>query len=757
MAASSGMCVACGARIPAGALACPRTPSGVGQGALVRRWMTATCQPPLVGRASHLARLRDFSVEVRRGLGRAVWLVGEAGLGKSRLKDALVEQLASDGFEVWEGSGLALPGMPGGAFRELLEATRGLRPPPGVGWVSSADAELLARFLEGRERQGVPASLAAERIALFDALCHALMPHRRPRLLVLEDWQHADPFSHALIEVLVSRLSHTPLFLLALQRPGGTAPVPLSGEVLTVAPLSAREATSLLEQRVHSSSVPVTPEVGAALLEAGAGHPLHLLHAITLHEERPEAPVPATGEAVLGARLRALSPSQREALQAASGLGPSFPRTVLGALVGGCAPLAPLEAGGWLRAAAGGRYTWAVCLPEGFLGDVASDSHALHRRAAEAHESLPVELRRRASGELSRHWLSADAPERALPHLLELAGWHRAALETDFALGVYRFALGLALGLEPATSLDWQRMLWERMGDAHRLAGAREDAEYAWRTARTLDAREPSPSLGDRARRIHKLGSVLFALGRFEEVLALADEGQREGVQAMPTLAAGLEAHAALALCGLGRFEQASTRLRLARERLRLAPPESGPARASVEAALHRAMGNVLMGQGEPERATAEYLAVLRWSEVSGDTWEHSTALLHLGDAHARAGDRERATHFFQLALELESRTGDRWGMAHTHHGLALLHTQADAPELAKEDAVRGLQLASMLGDRKLKSRLRFALGRAQLRLGELEEAGKQLQLAAQDAAAVGARTEQLQAEAALRVLGTRR
>ncbi|MCY1014957.1 AAA family ATPase [Pyxidicoccus sp. MSG2] len=723
----------------------------------MRRWMTATCQPPLVGRASHLVRLKDLAVEVRRGLGRAVWLVGEAGLGKSRLKNALVEQLASDGFEVFEGSGLALPGMPGGAFRELLEATRGLRPPPGVGWVSSADAELLARFLEGRERQGVPASLSAERTALFDALCHALMPHRRPRLLILEDWQHADPFSHALIEVLVSRLSHTPLFLLALQRPGGTAPVPLSAEVVTVGPLSDDEATALLEQRVRSSCAPVTPEVRAALLEAGAGHPLHLLHAITLQEERPELPVPGTGGAVLGARLRALSATQREALQSASVLGPSFPRTVLGALVGGCAPLAPLEAGGWLRAAAGGRYTWAVCLPEGLLGDVAPDSHALHRRAAEAHESLPVELRRRACADLSRHWLSADAPERALPHLLELAGWHRAALETDFALGVYRFALGQALGLEPAASLDWQRVLWERMGDAHRLAGAREDAEYSWRTSRTLDAREPVPPLGDRARRLHKLGSVLFALGRFEEVLVVAEEGQREGVQSLPTLAAGLEADAALALCGLGRFEQARTRLRLARERLRLAPPESGPARAAVEAALHRAMGNVLMGKGQPEQATAEYLAVLRWSEVSGDTWEHSTALLHLGDAHARAGDRERATHFFQLALELESRTGDRWGMAHTHHGLALLHTQADAPELAKEDAVRGLQLASMVGDLKLKSRLRFALGRAQLRLGELEEAGKQLQLAAQDAAAVGARTEQLQAEAALRVLGTRR
>ncbi|MCP3142642.1 AAA family ATPase [Pyxidicoccus xibeiensis] len=719
----------------------------------MRRWAPTVCQPPLVGRGPQLGRLMALAAEARRGLGHAVWLVGEAGLGKSRLKDALVERLAGEGFEVWEGSGMALPGTPAGPFRELLDATRGLQPPTGVGRVSSSEAELLGRFLEGRERQGVPASLAAERTALLDALCHALMPHRRPRLLVLEDWQHADPLSHALIEALVGRLLHTPLLLLVLQRPGGTAPVPVSATVLSVEPLGPEEASSLYAQRLPSHAE-VSPDMREGLLRCAAGHPLHLLHAITLHEEQPEAEAPRTGAEALTARLESLSPVQREALQAASVLGPSFPRPVLGALVGGYTPLAWLEVGGWLRAVAGGRYTWAASVLE---HEAAPDAPALHRRAAEAYEALPVELRRRCCVELARHWLSAGLPERALPHLLELAGWHRAALEPVTALGVYRFSIGMALGLEPETSRAWLRVLWEHMGDAHRLAGERPEAEYAWRNARSLDTQGRAPAPEDRARRLDKLASVLLSLGRHEEVVALGEEGHREGLEAVPTLAAALDAHASLALCALGRFEQARTRLRLARERLRLAPQETGPTRASVEAALHRAMGDVLMGLGQPEQATLEYGAVLRWSERSGDTWEHSIALFSLGDAHARAGDRERATHFFQLALDVKSRTGDRWGMAYTHHGLALLHTQADAPELAKEDAVRGLQLAAVLEDGRLKSLLRCVLGRAQLRLGELEEAGRQLQLAAQEAAAAGARPEQLQAEAALRALDARR
>ncbi|NOJ83951.1 AAA family ATPase, partial [Myxococcus xanthus] len=266
------------------------------------------------------------------------WLMGEAGMGKTRIKDAFVERLASDGFEVWEGSGLALPGAPAGIFRELLDATRALSPPAGTGRVSSADAERIQRFLEGRERQGIPASLASERTALFDSLCHALMPHRRPRLLVLEDWQHGDALSHALVEELVSRLSHTPLLLLALQRPSGTAPAPLTAEVLTVGRLGPAESAALLEGRLRNRGT-LTLAARVELLRGSAGHPLHLLHAVTLHEEQPEREVPLTGEAVHAARQALLPPAQREVLRAASVLGPSFPRAVLVALAGGVGPV----------------------------------------------------------------------------------------------------------------------------------------------------------------------------------------------------------------------------------------------------------------------------------------------------------------------------------------------------------------------------------------------------------------------------------
>ncbi|MFP2962272.1 AAA family ATPase [Myxococcus sp. 1LA] len=523
-----------------------------------------------------LKRLMGLAEDVRRGLGRAVWLMGEAGMGKTRLKDAFVERLVSEGFEVWEGSALALPGAPAGIFRELLDATRALSPPAGTGRVSSADAERIQRFLEGRERQGVPASLVSERTALFDSLCHALMPDRRPRLLVLEDWQHGDPLSHAVVEELVSRLSHTPLLLLALQRPGGTAPAPLTADVLTVGRLGLAESAALLEGRLRSRA-PLAPAVRETLLRGSAGHPLHLLHAVTLHEEQPEQAVPLTGEAVLAARQALLPPAQREVLRAASVLGPSFPRAVLVALAGGVGPLALLESGGWLCSVSGGRYTWAV---EPSLGEDLLPESALptaHRRAAEAYEALPEPLRHRACMELTRQWLSAEDSVRALPYLVALAGWHLSALEPGPAMAVYRFALGLTDTLPADTAREWRRRLWEYMGDAHRLAGEAAEAETAWRTARELDDEGLASPASDRARRLFKRASVVLALGRPEEVLGLDREGRRDCLSTAPLMSVSMDALCSLALCALGRFEEARARIVLAREQLQLAGKEDGP------------------------------------------------------------------------------------------------------------------------------------------------------------------------------------
>ncbi|NTX58919.1 hypothetical protein HR086_47315, partial [Myxococcus sp. CA039A] len=203
---------------------------------------------------------------------------------------------------------------------------------------------------------------------------------------------------------------------------------------------------------------------------------------------------------------------------------------------------------------------------------------ALHRRAAEAYEALPAEARRRACAEVVRHWLAAKVPQRALPHLLEVAAWNLAALEPAAALGVYRVALDVAASLSLDAARQWSRVLWERIGDAHRLAGERAEAESAWRIAISLEDPRAVLATPEHLHCLRKLAAVVLSLERYEEVVSLG--------QAVGELAAGpdalvctasLDALCALALCGLGRFEEAEARLASARARLLQAPYQEGP------------------------------------------------------------------------------------------------------------------------------------------------------------------------------------
>ncbi|HVE85212.1 MAG TPA: tetratricopeptide repeat protein [Myxococcales bacterium] len=174
---------------------------------------------------------------------------------------------------------------------------------------------------------------------------------------------------------------------------------------------------------------------------------------------------------------------------------------------------------------------------------------------------------------------------------------------------------------------------------------------------------------------------------------------------------------------------------------------------ARAAAALHRSLGNALMGLGDPQRALAEYQAGANACDVAADAWEHSAALYNLGEATAGLGDPERALHYFQQALEAKGRIGDDWGLSYTHAALANLHATVDEPELALEEARRALTLAPT-SDLKLQSTVHRTMGEALLALGHETEARDHLQVAVEAASQVGAAPELEAARSALLRVG---
>ncbi len=263
-----------------------------------------------MGRDDELAVLDDALDAVATGADRVLVLLGEAGIGKTRLLELAVEEARRRGFESRRGRATEHEGdVPLALFGGLSGA-----PPAGA-----------------QERWRLFRDLAAD----FDR-----GPGEPPSLIALDDVHWADPASLELLDTLVRRPpAGAHLVLLAL-RPGQVA------DGLVAAARSAARAADLLELQ------PLTPEQSlellsgltaperAQLFEASGGNPLLLTE---LHRAGPGAPLPSGIVAAVSGELRHLAAPARELVEAGAVLGDPF-------LVDVAADVAELAPAAWSSA-----------------------------------------------------------------------------------------------------------------------------------------------------------------------------------------------------------------------------------------------------------------------------------------------------------------------------------------------------------------------------------------------------------------------
>jgi ATP/maltotriose-dependent transcriptional regulator MalT len=290
--------------------------------------------PALVGRARELEGLRARLVDARR-LGQIALLEGEAGIGKSRLIDEVLDCARDDGYRVLYGKA------------EELERTRPFRALADALPADDPDVAPVAAMLKAVLTPDGPSPfLVAD--AVLDLLEELSM--RSPVVLALDDLQWADPETLVVLGA-AGRLAYAPVFVV-----GALRPTPRTHELdLVLARLRQDGAAHLVLEPLDSLSVSqlvaaaLGGRPGAALLHevAGAGgNPffvLELLHALRedgaieaaaggVELTRPGL-VPAMRFTVVR-RLAALQRETVEALRAASVLGSSFSLADLSAFTG---------------------------------------------------------------------------------------------------------------------------------------------------------------------------------------------------------------------------------------------------------------------------------------------------------------------------------------------------------------------------------------------------------------------------------------
>jgi DNA-binding SARP family transcriptional activator/tetratricopeptide (TPR) repeat protein len=275
-------------------------------------------EAPIVGRAPELAQLEAIFAEVARGSSaRRVVLVGDAGIGKTRLTRAFLEQIGSAAQVL---SGRCPAYGDGAALRPLLQILEQVGPVESV-LKGEPDAERIAtRLREWSFSEPSESFWALRRLLEASAA-------ERPVVLVFEDVHWAASTFLDFVEYLVG-WAVGPLFVLCVARPELLEARPAWREdTIFLEPMSPAEAQQLVAALPESSAL-AEPAVAAAV-EAAEGNPLFLEQLVSFAAEDADESLPPTLEVLIASRVDRLPEQERAVLERASVVGRHFWRSTV--------------------------------------------------------------------------------------------------------------------------------------------------------------------------------------------------------------------------------------------------------------------------------------------------------------------------------------------------------------------------------------------------------------------------------------------
>ena len=280
--------------------------------------------PVVVGRAGELAEVRRLVAAAAAGRGDALAVVGEAGVGKTRLLDATASAATDAGLLVL--SGRAVQG--GGSYRAIAEAVVGRLDAPAVrrsAAVRPYRAALDALFTGGAgPAAGAPVADPAVVLGegLLRVVCALAAPHAGC-LLRLEDLHWADEDTLAVVEYLATAAANRPV-LIALSTRDEPAEAAVTARLRALPGITTVHLRRLREPDVAALAAasrggrPLPPEAVRDLHARSDGLP-YLVEELLAE---PGRDVPPTLAALVAARLDALDGPSRTVLRAAAVLGP---------------------------------------------------------------------------------------------------------------------------------------------------------------------------------------------------------------------------------------------------------------------------------------------------------------------------------------------------------------------------------------------------------------------------------------------------
>ena len=714
---------------------------------------------PVTGRNAVLGVIRKAFSSARGGEGKLVCVVGEAGLGKTRLLEALRD--AAAGFRKLHAACEAYTATtPYALWRELLRESMGFgRDDADDVIVERLHAEVQAKtpdlvpmfpLIAIAFGLDVPPTPEVELLAeqnrraklheTVEAFLAAAMPERA--LIEIENAHQMDEASGDLLAHVATTLGARPWLIAVARRPGDAGFVPAEAPSVVrvdLKPLAASDALRLAQ--LATKDTPLPPHVLHVVATRSGGNPQFLRDLLrTAVASGGVADLPDSAEAAAMTQIDMLEPDVRGVVRRAAVFGLTFHPRMLS----------------WLYDETEGPPPGEDMLaklrdvfdeePDGYL----RFRHSLLRDSA--YEGLPFKLRRKIHGAVAANLeRELDVPEEAADilslHYFE-AGEYRPAWQYSVAAGkraeaVYAYVEAAKMY---ARALDAGRQLNDldhadiapthaALGDAWYQAGEFRKAADAYTGARAVSNGD---TLTD-ARLLFKLSRVEAKLGQCEQALRWAEDA-RAALNGLDGPDAARQSARAGAWCAMVLQTEGRTS-----EALEWAERTIGEAEAAADAeALADAYFVKGWAYGEiPDEQAVDFMQrSLENYQRSGNLVMQAGVLSSLGVVCQWAGRWDEALSYYERGRQDAMKIGDTVGAALARVNIAEILCDRGEWAEAETMLLESLPLWRASQHHYYLGACLLFLGRVSLCRGRLDEAMSRLEEAKSSFVHVGAELE---------------
>ncbi|HEX7321284.1 MAG TPA: tetratricopeptide repeat protein [bacterium] len=706
---------------------------------------------PFIGRQAELQKLRSICNKMYAGQGQVISVIGEAGIGKSKLVYEL-RQLLKAGTCLVEGRGIEyLRASPYGVLKEMLKQMLGIAEDP-----PATASQKIAEYIK---RQGDPGLVRAASLFRYilsleltrdeDNLLESMKPEdrirminealitlfhartiRSPVVIIFEDCHWIDRETADFMRLLAGAVERCRIMVIAIYRPefetGSLAKLRYFNAI-PLKPLNTGDAVSLLRNIMNCECI--DKQLLALLVGKSGGLPFYLHElasnlvqnglitvqdSVAVLKPGKDFVVPRTLDELVMTKIDRLAPPVRAVVDTAAVIGDEFSVRLLDRLMdlGNALPghLSQVCDQGILVPLARSVDQPAADVRYGFRHSIIRDAvynSLLKKEAKKKHFAVATAIENVYAGNLAEYY-------DALAEHFEKGGERSRAVEymgkaADHKKALYLNAAAIALYQNILKSLDMSRakeraLVYEKLGEVYSLIGDYQSALHAYHQVGILKTGESVLKI-----RSHiAVAGVYKNLGTVDAALASLEKASRV-LRAEKNLSADEKSlqkvHILTLECWLtrvkGRVAEAEQKGLEAISMINAQPGAKDYGR--LKRALADAYYNlaiVYCVKGDFEKAIDLCEDTLMIAEELGDRRGKASVYNILGTVYRSQGKYNEAIEAFEMKLKTSAELGDKSGIGIAYSNLGNVYQNRGEYARAIEYFEKHLDICNEVGDK---------------------------------------------------------